>query len=104
MKTTHSTIADNRTTEVIETTEDDSIVTNEDLVKIDKIESIGSTQKKVLGILERLVSERSKPKIKLIVEILTKHGYFATKTNRGLLVNIRELSRECLVEICNEFP
>ena len=73
---------------------DDVVQPNEDLATM---------QKRVLGILERLVSERSRPKIKLVVELLSKHGYFATKTNRGLLVNIRELSQECLGEICNEF-
>jgi hypothetical protein len=66
-------------------------------------EDIKCVQKRVLNHITSLSPKKSKAQFRCVLDILAKYGYDATKTSRGYLVNIGELSTECLFDIYNYF-
>jgi hypothetical protein len=64
-------------------------------------EDIKCVQKRVLNHITSLSPKKSKAQFRGVLDILAKYGYDATKTSRGYLVNIGELSTECLFDIYN---
>ena len=56
-------------------------------------------QKRVLNSIEFLVKKKAKTQYKKVITILNENGYFPTKTHHGYLINIGELSFECLNRI-----
>ena len=65
---------------------------------IEKI-NIKVLQKKVLSDIENLVKKKAKNQYKNVIKILNENGYFPTKTHHGYLINIGELSTQCLIDI-----
>lgn len=66
---------------------------------LNDINSLRTLQKNVLNGIEELVRKKQKKNYVRVIDIVKKYGFTPTKTHHGYLINIKELSEGCLLEI-----